>query len=71
MNVAGQPQVFVVQAQPVNDPYFQPQATVTNTGRSAQPFVQLNETGPDVSANYVIGYPQQSEVPIYMIPQRQ
>jgi hypothetical protein len=69
MNAVGQPQqVFVVQAQPVNDPYFQP--TPTHTNRSGQPFVQLNETHPDVSANYVIGYPQAHEQPIYMVPQR-
>jgi hypothetical protein len=52
----------------VNDPYFQP--TPTHTNRSGQPFVQLNETHPDVSANYVIGYPQANDQPIYMIPQR-
>lgn len=69
MNAVGQPQqVFVVQAQPVHDPYFQP--TPTHTNRSAQPFVQLNETQPDVSANYVIGYPQANDQPIYMVPQR-
>jgi len=68
MNNAGQPQVFVVQAQPVNDPYFQP--TPSNTNRTGQPFVQLNETHPDTSANYVIGFPQPNDQPIYMIPQR-